>query len=158
MIDPIAKKKVLEFLSNGQTAQAMHFIQNLETNKKVRTGVQNGTLHLFFTQVADECVKNGVDTKMIVDKTVRVDMSPEFIKTMWKTLQTALFGTTSTTQLKKTGEIDKIYDHFVRFFAESFEMEIPPFPSREREDTLLNNLEKAKGIKYPEHNGEMPTI
>lgn len=153
MIDPTAKTKVLDFLSNGQTSQAMHFIQNLETNKKVRTGVQNGSLHLFFTQVAAECVKNGVDTKMIVDKTVRVDMSPEFIKTMWKTLQTALFGTTSTTQLKKTGEIDRIYDHFVRFFAENFEMEIPPFPSREKEDTLLANLKAAEKIDYPEYTG-----
>lgn len=153
MIDPTAKKKVLEFFNNGQTAQAMHFIQNLETNKQVRTGVQNGSLHLWYQQVADECVKNGVDTKMIVDKTVRVDMSPEFIKTMWKTLQTALFGTTSTTQLKKTGEIDRIYDHFVRFFAKNFEMEIPPFPSREREDTLLANLEAAKKTDYPEYTG-----
>ena len=73
-----------------------------------------------------------------------MDMTPEFIKAMWKTLQHALFKKKSTTELKKSGEIDKLYDHFVRFFAEEFQLELPPFPVDEKKH--------MEGIRVAQHN------
>jgi len=119
-------------------------------NKPVRTDSQNRAMHLWFQQVADECNKNSVDAKLVMSKVMRMDMTPEFIKAMWKTLQQALYGTRSTTELKKTGEIDKLYDHFVRFFADNFEMELPPFPSDGESDrTLIESLKLREKLNYP---------
>ena len=101
-------------------------------------------MHLWFQQVSDECNKNGVDAKLVMSKVIRMDMTPEFIKAMWKTLQHALFKKKSTTELKKTGEIDRLYDHFVRFFAEEFQLELPPFPVDEKKH--------LEGIRVAQHN------
>ncbi len=49
---------------------------------------------------------------------------------MWKPIQKAMFGKGSTTQLKKQEEIDKIIDVFVKFFAEKFQQDLPPFPEK----------------------------
>jgi len=126
--------------------------------KQFRTDTQNKAMHLWFQQVADECNKNSVDAKLVMSKVMRMDMTPEFIKAMWKTLQRALYGTKSTTELKKAGEIDKLYDHFVRFFAENFEMELPPFPNdEEKGKLLLDAMKLSSNIDYP-NNFEEPTI
>lgn len=127
---------------------------------KERTTTQNASMHLWFQQVSDECNKNGVDAKLVMSKVIRMDMTPEFIKAMWKTLQTALFKKKSTTELKKSGEIDKLYDHFVRFFAEEFELELPPFPSRGLDDLAGVRLGQHNNLKnedYPEYQGK-PTL
>ncbi len=42
-----------------------------------------------------------------------------------------MFGTDSTKKLLKKQEIDQIYDALQKFFAEQFEMQLPPFPSYE---------------------------
>ena len=109
-----------------------------------RTNTQSRSMHLWFQQVSDECNKNGVDAKLVMSKVIRMDMTPEFIKAMWKTLQHALFKKKSTTELKKSGEIDRLYDHFVRFFAEEFQLELPPFPVDEKKH--------LEGIRVAQHN------
>lgn len=123
-----------------------------------RTEQQNKALHLWFTQVSDECRRNSVDAKLVMSKVVRMDMTPLFIKEMWKTLQQALFGKKSTTELRKTGEIEQLYDHFVRFFANEFELELPPFPSDETKPINSGYKTGAKtSFEYP-RNYEEPTI
>ena len=159
-MDSNTKKKLITFLEAGQTDQALSFLKNIEVQAGTRTGSQNSAMHLWYTQVADECNKNGVDAKLVMSKVIRMDMTPEFIKAMWKTLQRALFKTESTTQLKKTGQIDKVYDHFVRFFADEFQLELPPFPHDEKKTLAGIRIEQVNNLKdddYPELK-KMPTI
>ena len=157
---PEVKKKLISFLEAGQTDQALSFLRSIEVQAGTRTSSQNSAMHLWYTQVADECIKNGVDAKLVMSKVIRMDMTPEFIKTMWKTLQRALFETESTTQLKKTGQIDKVYDHFVRFFADEFQIELPPFPHDEKKTLGGIKIEQVNNLQtkdYPELK-KMPTI
>lgn len=155
-MDSKTKAKLIQFLENNQVDLALSFLRSIEVQAGNRTDTQNRSLHLWYTQVSDECNKNGVDAKLVMSKVIRMDMTPEFIKAMWKTLQQALFKTKSTTELKKTGQIDRVYDHFVRFFANEFELELPPFPVDEKKHLAgikiaqVNNLSNED---YPEYVG-----
>lgn len=125
------------------------FLYTVEVGKPLtRTLAQNNSLYLWFTQIANLCRDSGIDGKMLMSKTISVEMNMEIIKGMWKALQQALFKKQSTTQLKKTGEIDVLQDHFIRFFAEKFNLELPPFPSQEI--SKLNNMKMASQLEYPD--------
>lgn len=96
-----------------------------------RTSQQNRSLHLWFEQVASLCRDAGYDAKVVMNNTVAVEMNADIIKGMWKVMQEALYGTSSTTELQKKEQIDHIVNHFIRFFGEKFGLELPPFPSKE---------------------------
>ena len=105
-----------------------------ETCKKqidVRTLRQNNSLHLLFKQISDECMEKGIDMRQIVKDEVPIQCTPENIKWLWKLLQEALFGKKSTTELKKSGEIEIVYDNFNAIITERTkgEISLPPFPS-----------------------------
>lgn len=74
----------------------------------------------------------------VVRDEVPIPCTPENIKWMWKLLQNAMFGTKSTTQLKKSGDIDRVYDAFNKIWIErtNGEIALPPWPSME---TLMIN-------------------
>ena len=103
-----------------------------------RTLTQNNSLHLLFKQISDECMEKGIDMRKIVRDEVPIQCTPENIKWLWKLLQEALFKKKSTTKLKKSGEIEVVYDNFNAILSERTkgEISLPPFPS------LENNLIK----------------
>lgn len=127
-----------------------------KTMEQHRTDQQNKALHVWFEAVAEECRKNSVDAQMVMTKVVRMNMTATFIKEMWKSLQLALFQKKSTTQLRKSGEIDIIRDHFIRFFAEKFELELPPFPDSKKDDLQMRYIRNTT-VPYPD-NYEQPLI
>lgn len=90
-------------------------------------------MHLLFSQISTLCMEKGIDLRQIVRKEVPIQCTPENIKWLWKLLQEALFGKKSTTDLKKSGEIEVVYDAFNRILIERTNSEIilPPFPSVE---------------------------
>lgn len=96
-----------------------------------RTSSQNNSLHLLFSQISKECEEKGIDLREVVRDEVPIPCTPENIKWMWKLLQKAMFGTKSTTQLRKSGDIDRVYDAFNKIWIERTNSEIilPPFPS-----------------------------
>lgn len=98
-----------------------------------RTLKQNSSLHLLYKQVSDICMERGIDMRMIVKEEVPIQCTPENIKWLWKMLQEALFGNKSTTELKKSGEIEVVYDNFNKILIErtNGEIVLPPFPSLE---------------------------
>jgi hypothetical protein len=96
-----------------------------------RTEQQNRALHLWLTQKAQQCRDAGVSPRMAFEKTIELEMTPELMKEIWRTVQKALLGKTSTTELNKTGEIDDIAEHLNRFFAQHFGLEGLPIPSHE---------------------------
>lgn len=159
---PQSKKTLLEILQRNDNVRPaiLAFIENCEVIPEVkspRTDSQNRAMHLWFEQIAEECRKHSVDATLVFSKVMHMDMTAAFVKEMWRALQQALFKTKSTTQLRKTGEIERIQDHFIRFFANEFQLELPPFPS---DESKLNQrskaLELAKEMEYPEdiYNGE----
>ncbi len=104
-----------------------------EECKNRRTGSQNNAMHLLFSQISKECMDKGIDLREIVRKEVPIQCTPENIKWLWKLLQEALFGTKSTVDLKRSGEINQVYDAFNRILIErtAGEISLPPFPCYE---------------------------
>lgn len=129
-------------------------VEDKEVEKGTRTSSQNNALHLWFEQIAEACQKAGIDSKLLMSKTVSVEVNADIIKGMWKTLQKALYGKASTTELKKTGEIEKLQDHIIRFFAEEHNLELPPFPSDEEKTwEELNHRKSSTAPEYPVYTG-----
>lgn len=102
-----------------------------------RTDKQSNALHLLFDQIAKECLDKGIELRELIKDEVPIPVTPENIKWMWKLLQNAMFGKKSTTELSKTGEIEKVYDVLNRILVERTQGQIslPPFPSME---SLIN--------------------
>lgn len=100
-----------------------------------RSKPQNNSLHLLFKQISDECMEKGIDMRQIVRDEVPIQCTPENIKWLWKLLQEGLFKKKSTTELKRTGEIEVVYDNFNKVLIDRTEGQIslPPFPSEEAE-------------------------
>lgn len=104
-----------------------------------RTDQQNKALHKWYELKADQCRQAGVSPRMAFEKTIELEMTPEIMKEIWRSVQKALYGKKSTTELKKSGEIDELVDHLNRFFAREFFLEETPFPVDE-----AKQLEKLK--------------
>lgn len=102
-----------------------------------RTNPQNNALHLLFKQISDQCLEKGIEMRELVKDEFPIPATPENIKMLWKLLQNAMFGTKSTTELRRSGDIDKVYDAFNRILIERTQGEIslPPWPSVE---SLMN--------------------
>lgn len=100
---------------------------------KKRTGRQNRSLHKLLSDTSEVCLEKGIDMRSIVKDNVPIQCTPENLKWLWRLLQEALFGTKSTTELKKTGEIDIVYDNFNKILIErtNGEISLPPWPSIE---------------------------
>lgn len=98
-----------------------------------RTNPQNNSLHLLFKQISDECLAKGIEMRELVRDEVPIPCTPENIKWMWKLLQYGMYGTKSTTELKRSKQIEAIYDTFNKILSERTQGEIilPSWPSME---------------------------
>lgn len=115
-----------------------------------RTLNQNSALHLMFSQLSKECLAKGIEMRQLVREEVPIECTPENLKWLWKLLQKALFKTESTTKLKKTGQIEIVYDNFNKILIERTkgEISLPPFPS-------LETQVKESKVDYPtDYQGE----
>lgn len=85
-----------------------------------RSSAQNRALHLFFTQVATQLNDLGiphVHNNLVLGDYETKWTAENFKETQWKPIQKSLFGTESTTKLKRD-EIDPVFDVINKFFAE----------------------------------------
>ena len=114
--------------------------------KKPRTQSQNSALHLWFTMVAQELNDAGYTVQLVLKEKVDLDFTPETVKTLlWHSAQEAILGVKSTTKLKKTEDIDKVYDHLNRHLAEKFQIHVP-FPNAQQLEALDSTFTANKGI------------
>lgn len=100
---------------------------------KQRTPQQNKALHVWLKNKADQCRDAGVSPKMAFAQTFELEMTPEIMKEIWRTVQKAMYKKKSTTELAKHMEIDEVTEHLNRFFAEKFNLpglEFPHDPER----------------------------
>lgn len=99
-----------------------------------RTLQQNASLYLLFELLADELNLVGLTQSKVLSKAIDVEWNRfTVLELIWRPLQIALLKKKSTTRLKKTEDIDLIYSHLVRFFADNFGFKIPDFPSYENQ-------------------------
>ena len=137
-----SKKEAVEKAKN-----ALQFldIQSFRVLPQKRTIPQNSALHLLFTQLSKECLDKGIEMRDLVKEEIPIEATPENIKWLWKLLQNALFKTKSTTELKKTGQIEIVYDAFNKILIErtNGEISLPDWPS-------LETQTKETKLDYPE--------
>ena len=94
-----------------------------------RTISQNNAIHLYCSRLSDALNAEGLDMKAVISKEVDIMWTPVTVKEyLWKATQKIMFGKSSTTQLDKTKEIDKIYDVINKTIGERTEIYVP-FPS-----------------------------
>jgi hypothetical protein len=120
--------------------------------KGIRTDNQNRAMHLWFRQIAETCQNQGVTMNMVINHVHDVSVTEHGVKSLWHVLQKALFGTQSTTEIKKSGQIDKLVDHFVALFAKE-EVELPPFPNDPTKNNIkLEQMNNLSNKNYPEYS------
>jgi len=113
----IQPERAEKYLQELKLQGAIVEIKNVKQN---RSNLQNRALHLFFTQVANELNSLGILFVYTGLKGLEMETqwTMELFKEMtWKPLQKAMYGTTSTTKLKRN-EIDPIFETINKFFAE----------------------------------------
>lgn len=84
-----------------------------------RTTQQNRALHKLFDQISVYCLENGIDQKTTLDhfQNFETPVTPEFVKTVWQTIQSHFYGTHHTRHME-THQVDRVYEHFARFWVE----------------------------------------
>lgn len=127
-----------------------------EEKKGTRTSNQNRALHKWFTLKADQCREAGVTAQLAFSKTMELDMTPDMMKAIWKSVQQPLLGKSSTTELSKIGEIEKVLDHLNRFFAEHFHLEGIELPHEEPLRAV--QFEQMDRAQEPEDDFEEPLL
>lgn len=155
-MDSKTKAKLKEFLINGEVGKALAFLEAVETTSGTRTQAQNNSLWLWFSMIEHEAENAGVTWNQIVGHTHQLRITKEGLHVMCKQLQKALWGTTSTKDLKKVGQIEIIVEHFVDLFSK-VGLELPAFPSDETktEENLGGYKTRAgqgtEGVDYPQY-------
>ena len=100
----------------------------------IRTSAQNRGLHVYYTEWAEKLNEAGWDMKKTLKKNIDIPWDKNmFKKYIWKPIQEAKFGKKSTTELKKTGEIDEIFDIINRGLGGKTGIYVP-FPSQQEKN------------------------
>lgn len=95
-----------------------------------RTNQQNKSLHKFFELLANELNAAGLDQRKVLKPSIEIPWTPFAIKEMlWKSVQKAMTGKESTTELEKQMEIDEVHKVLMRHLGEKFGLEYIPFPN-----------------------------
>lgn len=148
------KNKIKHFLLNGQINECLQFLELVQLDEKTRTKKQNDSFHLWLEMIEKSAENQGVTQDMLIKHTTQLRVTSEWLKSAVKQLINVLWGYTSTTQLKKQGDLDIVIDHVTDWLGK--EMEVPSFPSEKDKPTTLKNIETARRMDYPEdiYNGE----
>jgi len=138
-----------------------------ESVKTPRTDSQNKAMHVFFNHVAKALNEAGLSVTEVLSQATELDWTEYRVKELlWKKSLKKLYGKDSTTQMKKTEEIDNVYEHINRFLSQGFVkndtgervfIESIEFPNSKNKESTLKHIKIAKSIPYDNHYQE-PTI
>lgn len=143
-----ARPKALEWLSR-QVVDTPPEGKNAPS-EPLRTATQSNSLFLWFQMIEHEAGNAGVTWNQLVGKTHQLKITKEGLHVMAKQLSEALWGIKSTKDLKKTGHIDDLIDHFVDLFSK-VGLTLPEFPSDEsKKENNLTVTTRASKLEYPE--------
>jgi len=129
------------FKSDSHKSQFKHWLEDwngqqvrVELSKVTsqRSEKQNKSIHLYFSHIAEELNNAGYTVQLVLKEKVDLEWDATKVKELlWRPAQKAITGKKSTIDLRKTGEIDYIYDHLNRHLAEKFHIHVP-FPTQEQ--------------------------
>ena len=119
------KYQLKKYIENGETDKALTLLKSIDT-RPTRTPSQNASLHLWLNMIEREAENQGVTWNMLIRHTSQLRVTSEGLKSAIRQLIKALWGYTSTTQIKKTGDLDIVIDHMTDWLSK--EMEVPAFP------------------------------
>jgi hypothetical protein len=135
---------IFNLSSNSEYMEAMSLIKRertigsrIEITKKQRTRSQsqNRSMHLMFTQIANEFNDHGLYIAKVLKPSVDVEWTPSTVKELiWRPLMKAITDKDSTAKLN-TAEVDKIFKVLHKHLADKLNISIE-FPSVE---SLVNN-------------------
>lgn len=109
-----------------------------QENTKQRTILQNKSIHLWFTQVAEALNESGYDFRKTIKPNIDVPWSPQMVKDyMWRPILLTMFKKQSTADMK-TDEVTKVWEVLNRHLGEKLGIHVP-FPSVESENESLNH-------------------
>ena len=144
-MDSNTRNKLIHFLENGQTKHALSFVKLLKPTGTKRTDQQHKAWFLWLSMIEREAENAGITFDNVIQHTHQLRVTRENLHEIGKQLQKALWGTTSTKELEKVGQIDILVDHFTDLFAK-VGLELPPFPEEKKENDLLASLELRKKL------------
>jgi len=108
--------------------------------------------------VADELNAAGLSKQQVLSKTIELAWDGDSIKEdLWRPVQKALLKKKSTTELKKTEDIDKVFEHLNRFLGEKLGVHVPfPFdPDKQKEKQYITSKET---VAYPTEEAQEPVF
>ena len=92
---------------------------------------QRRALHKWFQLFADTLNKADLDMRVVLKESVPIKWNKDGVKEyIFKPVLEAAKGYESTED-QETTDIDEIIDYIIKHFGERFEVELPPFPSKE---------------------------
>lgn len=148
-MEPEVKRKLIHWLENGQHDQALAFVKLIKPTGKKRTDAQHRALFLWYSMIEREAENAGITFDNVIQHTHQLRVTRENLHELGKQLQKALWGTASTKELEKVGQIDILVDHFTDLFGK-VGLELPPFPHEENKgNDTLKSLELRSKIEYP---------
>jgi len=110
---------------------------------KPRTNQQNASLWLFFQHLSDQLNEQGLEVKEMI--TMDIWWTKERVHDLlWIPFQKAKYGTTSTKDLNKIGQIDEIHTDLMRNLGEKKGVEWIDFPH----DPEWTKLKVEKGNQW----------
>ena len=96
-----------------------------------RTLLQNKSMHLYYSQLADALNAAGWDMRKTLKPDVEIPWTETSVKSLlWKPIQDAMFDKDSTTQLD-TKQVSAVYETLNRHTASKLGVSVP-FPDRFR--------------------------
>jgi hypothetical protein len=136
-------------------------------NEELLTGQQRKALELYFQKLADALNEAGLDMRKTLRQDIQIPWTQKNIKEfLWRPVQKSILDIESTTQLKKSKDIDQIYDVLNKHLGEKFGLTVA-FPSveemlyeqevarqkRKKQTPLQNFVEDQKGKPNTKFNG-----
>jgi len=135
-------KEAIHITTERAKAEAINKIANLPTDgryevvisetSKTRTNQQNRSLHLYLNMMSLLFSDAGIDQAMTFEKFKRgfhVPVTSEFLKTVFQTISSDMYGTDRTSKLT-TKQIKDVYEVFNAGMGQKFGISAP-WPSKE---------------------------
>ena len=102
---------------------------------KPKTPAQRSAVHLWIRHVAEQLNDAGLEKRVVIERLGErgIDMpwtQESFKADVYKPIFQSVFAKQSTEEASTTDH-DKIYHGLIRWFALEFEIELPPFPSKD---------------------------
>ena len=90
-----------------------------EKEQKLKSRQQEKSYHVLFQQISDHCTAVGLDQKTILDKLIKyeVSTSPQFVKSVWRSIMLPLTGKESTKDMTRA-EVKEVQVEFGKFWSE----------------------------------------